>query len=120
LRYINDPFDTKHCGAHHQESAKGNYEARSLIVSAAVLVLTQPLLGRGSDTFNKNATESHIFHANCAVCHGMDGAESQAGKSLHAPDLRTNKIQMQSDATIARFINEGNGSMPSFKESLKR
>ena len=88
------------------------------IVCAAGLLFTQSPLATGLDTFTRNAAGAHIFQSHCAVCHGTDGAGSPDGKSLHVPDLRTDNVQMQPDTTIAHFISEGSGSMPSFKESL--
>jgi mono/diheme cytochrome c family protein len=58
------------------------------------------------------------YQSNCAVCHGADGGGSDVGKSLHAADLRSEKIQSQSNAQLARFIGDGNGAMPAFKDRL--
>lgn len=65
-----------------------------------------------------HSSAAEVFQANCQMCHGADGAGSDVGKSLHAPDLRSAKVQSQSNATLQHFISEGNGAMPSFKDRL--
>jgi cytochrome c6 len=85
------------------------------IVSAVILFLAQTRPAIGLD---RQANESDTFQANCAVCHGADGGGSDVGKSLHAPDLRSDKVQMKSNAALARFISEGSGAMPAFKDRL--
>jgi mono/diheme cytochrome c family protein len=57
-----------------------------------------------------------LFKQNCAPCHGTDGsANTPAGKSLHARDLRSPEVQKLSDAAIAKQIREGKNKMPAFK-----
>jgi cytochrome c6 len=52
------------------------------------------------------------------MCHGPDGAGSEAGKSLNVPDLRSPEVQKLPDAELAKVISEGKGGMPPFKGSL--
>jgi cytochrome c6 len=60
-----------------------------------------------------------IYKAKCALCHSADGsADSQAGKSLHAKDLRSEEVQKRSDAELTGVITKGNGAMPSFGSKL--
>ena len=90
------------------------------IISTAILFLAQPCMARAADTASQNANGASVFRANCVVCHGEDGGGNEVGKSLHAPDLRSNKVQQQSDAELTHFIGEGSGAMPAFKDSLDR
>jgi cytochrome c6 len=64
------------------------------------------------------AAAKAIFQAKCAMCHGPNGAGSEAGKSLNVPDLRSEAVQKLSDAELAKTISDGKGGMPSFKSSL--
>ena len=73
-----------------------------------------------SDTAAINRGQGYFSQFNCVGCHGADGSGSDVGKSLHAPDLRSHKVQMRSNADLARFISDGSGAMPPFKDSLDR
>jgi cytochrome c6 len=64
------------------------------------------------------AAASATFKSKCAMCHGPDGAGSEVGKSLNAPDLRSPAVQKLSDATLTQVITNGKGGMPAFKDSL--
>jgi mono/diheme cytochrome c family protein len=61
---------------------------------------------------------STAFRTKCAMCHGPDGAGSEIGKSMNAPDLRSAAVQKLPDAGLAQVIANGKGGMPSFKASL--
>ncbi|MEO6828200.1 MAG: cytochrome c [Acidobacteriaceae bacterium] len=67
---------------------------------------------------NATFNAANTFQSTCAMCHGKDGGGSEVGKSLHAPDLRSAKVQSQSNKALARFISEGKGAMPSFAGQL--
>ena len=41
--------------------------------------------------------------------------EHRSGKSINAPDLRSQDVQKKSDQQLAQTIAEGKGNMPSFK-----
>lgn len=84
------------------------------IASAAMLLFTLAATAQQSGATTQSA--SSVFKSNCAVCHGDDGSGSAVGKSLHAPDLRSAKVQSQSNAELARFISDGKGAMPAFKD----
>jgi mono/diheme cytochrome c family protein len=64
------------------------------------------------------AAASATFRSKCAMCHGPDGAGSEVGKSLNAPDLRSQAVQKLSDAVLTQTITNGKGGMPAFKDSL--
>lgn len=66
------------------------------------------------------AAGAATYQEKCAICHGADGSGSDTGKSLGAPDLRSRAVQSRSDAELARFIREGNGAMPAFKDQLSQ
>jgi len=57
-----------------------------------------------------------LFKQNCAPCHAMDGsANTPAGKSTKAKDLRSPAVQKKTDEELANQIRNGKGPMPSFK-----
>jgi mono/diheme cytochrome c family protein len=61
-----------------------------------------------------------LFKQNCAPCHAMDGsANTPAGKSLKAKDLRSPAVQKKTDEELANQIRNGKGPMPSFKARFK-
>src|ERR1700730_18081193 len=64
------------------------------------------------------AASSATFQTKCAMCHGPDGAGSEAGKSLNVPDLRSDAVQKLPDAQLVTTISDGKGGMPPFKGSL--
>ena len=59
-----------------------------------------------------------LFKANCVVCHGADGSGTPTGKSLKAPDLRSDAVQKLTDAEIQAQIENGKNNMPPFKGTL--
>lgn len=60
------------------------------------------------------------FKQNCAPCHAMDGsANTPAGKSTKAKDLRSPAVQKKTDEELANQIRNGKGPMPSFKARFK-
>jgi len=60
------------------------------------------------------------FNQNCAPCHGKDGsANTPAGKSTKAKDLRSAEVQKKTDEELANQIRNGKGPMPGFKARLK-
>ena len=61
-----------------------------------------------------------LFKQNCAPCHAMDGsANTPAGKSTKAKDLRSPAVQKKTDEELANQIRNGKGPMPSFKARFK-
>jgi mono/diheme cytochrome c family protein len=88
----------------------------ALMIAAVLLVPATPAAGRGKGSVNQ--TGQAAFKGNCAGCHGADGAGTSLGKSLQAPDLRSQEVQKRSDAELAQTIAEGRNNMPSFKQIL--
>jgi len=91
------------------------FSVRYLLLAAAVLFLAQSQWANAADAGQKGAD---TFHNTCEMCHGATGTGSAMGKSLQVPDLLSEQIQSQTDAELARFIAEGKGAMPAFKNSL--
>jgi mono/diheme cytochrome c family protein len=57
--------------------------------------------------------------AKCALCHGTDGSsQTDTGRKVHAPDLRTPEVQKLSDETLATNIARGHKGMPSFRAQV--
>jgi|SRR5215475_827346 len=62
-----------------------------------------------------------IFKANCASCHGADGAgKTTVGKVLKIRDLRSQDVQKQSDADLNQIIAKGNDKMPAYGGKLTK
>ncbi|HET7440529.1 MAG TPA: cytochrome c [Terriglobales bacterium] len=96
------------------------------IFSCLLLLVTMltPLLVYGGSEAAKDSSQAGNdkskakFNSACASCHGKDGAGTALGKSIQAPDLRSEPVQKHSDAMLAQVIAEGKGDMPSFKNSF--
>jgi cytochrome c6 len=88
-----------------------------LIVLVAEIIFFSASVVR-ADTGQSSATARATFRTKCAMCHGPDGAGSEAGKSLNVPDLRSDAVQKRSDAELAQVVSDGKGGMPPFKSSL--
>src|SRR6202161_1621101 len=58
-----------------------------------------------------------LFKAKCSTCHAADGSGStQMGKTLGAPDLRSDEVQKKTDAQLIDAVTNGVGKkMPSSK-----
>lgn len=57
--------------------------------------------------------------AKCALCHGLDGSgNTDQGKRLSTPDLRTPEVQKQTDAELEKSVAGGHRRMPSFKKQV--
>jgi mono/diheme cytochrome c family protein len=67
-----------------------------------------------------DTSAASIYKTNCVSCHGKDGRGTPVGKSLHAADFRSAKVQQQSDAQLAQVIAEGRGNMPAFGTRLSK
>jgi len=89
-----------------------------VIVIVAELILFSASTVRADAGQNSAASAKTTFQTKCAMCHGPDGARSEAGKSLNVPDLRSEAIQKVPDAELVKTISDGKGGMPPFKSSL--
>ena len=82
------------------------------LAAAALLLFVQPAMAQSA------ARGKALYNGHCMTCHGENGGGSAVGKSLHAPDLRSRKVQSKSNAALAHFISNGHGAMPPFGETF--
>jgi cytochrome c6 len=87
-----------------------------IVISMGFALFTAPL-AFGQTAAGANPAES-TFKANCALCHGPDGAGSALGKRLQVPDLRSKDVQGQSDEALTKVITNGKEKMPAFGARL--
>jgi mono/diheme cytochrome c family protein len=85
-----------------------------LLVILVVLAAASMGWALPPDTPEGNAA----FKAQCASCHGPDGAGTSAGRSLNVLDLRSPTVQGQSDAQLEQIVKNGINNMPGFGDSL--
>jgi mono/diheme cytochrome c family protein len=90
--------------------------AAGFLAAAVLLVSATP--STSGDKGSANQTGQAAFKGNCVACHAADGAGTPLGKSMQAPDLRSEEVQKKSDAELAQTITDGKGNMPSFKRVL--
>jgi cytochrome c6 len=87
----------------------------SAVVLISLAVLTRSAVGKDNQSESKAAS---AFKGNCIACHGSDGAGTALGKSMQAPDLRSDEVQKKPDADLAKVISEGKNNMPAFHNTL--
>jgi len=63
-------------------------------------------------------TPASAFKANCAICHGEDGAGTALGNRFQVKDLRSPEVQQKTTAELAETIRAGKGKMPAFGTRL--
>ncbi len=62
-----------------------------------------------------------VFASKCAMCHGQDGAGKTAmGAKMNIRDLRSDEVQKQSDAELAKVIGGGKNKMPAYDGKLSK
>lgn len=67
------------------------------------------------------ASGKELFHQHCASCHFTETTAQKIGpglKSLYAR-LKFSNGNKVTDASLARWIDEGGKDMPGFKEAIK-
>ncbi len=81
-------------------------------LSLTPIVLLSSRAGSGAVSTKSQAGEN-IFRAKCSVCHGVDGGgQTENGKKLKVPDLRSEKVQNLSDGEMLDSVTNGKGYMP--------
>ncbi|MGA3295587.1 MAG: cytochrome c [Candidatus Acidiferrales bacterium] len=80
-----------------------------------VFSLASSAVAKAADDLGETA-----FKSNCVICHGADGSGTPTGKSLKAPDLRSDPVQKLTDAQIETQILDGKNNMPPFKNTLSK
>ncbi len=103
---------------------------RILKISSIVLFLvtvafmfslkTQAVFNNESDIIEQNKSSiKNIYLNNCARCHGADGkGETELGRLYAAKNLTDRKVKKMSRKKVSLIIQNGYGSMPSFKKKL--
>jgi cytochrome c6 len=91
--------------------------ARSLVVPFA-MTIALALVALAASSPAKADDGATLFKSNCVVCHGADGSGTPTGKSLKAPDLRSDAVQKLTDKQISDQIENGKNNMPPFKGTL--
>lgn len=97
---------------------------------AAIIIFTEKTqadftLSNANDSTNNSFTQKSnsartLYLNNCARCHGADGrGETELGKLYSATNLTDRKVKRSSRKRAARIIQNGEGSMPGFKNKLK-
>ncbi len=70
-------------------------------------------------SYQKNSSAKTLYLNNCARCHGAGGtADTELGRLYDTPDLNTKTVKKMSRSKTVRIIQNGEGSMPSFKKKL--
>lgn len=95
---------------------------QSLILTGAVILATMAkTMGTIADAQTASdapSSAASTFKANCAICHGDNGAGSPLGIRLHTPDLRSSEIHKKAPAALAHSISAGKNNMPAFAGKL--
>ena len=84
------------------------------ILSALFAVLAATGSAQAPDTHAAEQAGAALFHDNCARCHGANLEGSKKGPAIAA--IRTKK--RWTDEKIAHQINNGEGKMPPFRDTL--
>ena len=94
-----------------------NHLSTALVITAAALMI---FLSNRSDAIGiVRNNGSDIFRTRCTVCHGVNGnGQTELGKRLKTPDLRSDEVQKLSDDELLEIITDGKGEMPGFEKKL--
>ena len=96
-------------------SAASKYVKTALVVALAILAAgSQATAQTAASLDSAGAT----YKANCAICHGDDGAGSAIGARLHVKDLRSKEVQDRSAKELEQIVRAGTGNMPAFGSRL--
>jgi mono/diheme cytochrome c family protein len=65
------------------------------------------------------AAGAKLYKANCAACHGADGAGQTAmGKRMNLKSLKSPEVQKMTDAQLEEIISKGKSPMPAYGTKL--
>ena len=92
--------------------------SRSVVATFGVTIVLALVALAASSPAKAAEDGASLFKANCVVCHGADGSGTPTGKSLKAPDLRSDAVQKLTDQQITDQIENGKNNMPPFKGTL--
>jgi mono/diheme cytochrome c family protein len=100
-----------------QSMRRGNERLAKLsaVILIHLAVLTPSAICKDNQAEGKGAA---AFKGNCVSCHGSDGAGTTLGKTMQAPDLRSDEVQKKPDADLAKVIGEGKNNMPAFHNTF--
>ncbi len=96
---------------------------KKVLVFAAIILSTSVMVSQpaaASSSAAANSAGTNTYKTACVSCHGVDGRGTPLGRSLHAPDLRSEQVQRQSVADLTRVIAVGKNNMPPFGNRLTK
>ena len=80
-----------------------------LILAVLALLIALPM----------TAADVAALYKPCAVCHAANGSgDTPAGKSMKVRDLRSAKVQKQTDVELTKIIAGGKGKMPAYGKKM--
>jgi len=66
-----------------------------------------------------DGASSKLFKSQCAACHSDDAKGDPAiGKGERLKDLGGTQVQSMTNDELVKFITDGHGKMPAFKDKL--
>jgi len=105
----------------HSESFNDVLDARAKAALASLVLLTfiAPACGAGGagKAGNDAAPAPEVFRRYCATCHGQGGEGRQLG-GLPVPSLKSDFVVKLTDEQLYKWIADGGGNMPSYKNTL--
>jgi len=92
-------------------NGKKRLTMKKTLIGSLLLALALPVVAF--------ADGAAIYKAKCAGCHGPDGGGSvPMGKALKVKDLRSDRVQRQTDLELTKVIAGGQGKMPAYGKKL--
>jgi mono/diheme cytochrome c family protein len=80
------------------------------VIAAAMVMVAAGAVGEVPTAPSKETLAA--YKANCAICHGDDGAGSAIGARLKVKDLRGKEVQDRPAAELEQAVRGGKGNMP--------
>ena len=103
-------------GSNHLLDARARVTLASLLLGA---VAAASACGGGGPkkTGNGAPPTPELFQRYCANCHGQAGEGRQLGQ-VRVPDFKSDLVVNLTDEQLHKWIADGGGSMPPFKNTL--